>query len=355
MFYLFLGLIFIVVLFNVLYIISKFKELSFIKNLKEKNKKIYYILIIVFFSILVLFLAIDLINTFVVYFHFLIFSILIDLLFKLFKKSTNNLAFIISIIVTLSYMGYGLYSAYNVRETIYNLKTNKDIELKVAQISDSHIGTTFNGYEFKKYIEEIANKKPDLLVITGDFVDDSTTKKDMIKACEAFKDLNLKYGVYFIFGNHDKGYFDHDFTENDLRENLVKNDVKILEDQYINIGDNAILVGRQDRKEKTRKNAFELLDYLDDNKYIIVLDHEPNDYEILSKTKADLVLSGHTHGGQMIPLGQVGLVLGSNDMVYGHEKRNNTDFIVSSGISSWSLKFKTGTISEYVIINISNN
>ncbi|MDY2768986.1 MAG: serine/threonine protein phosphatase, partial [Eubacteriales bacterium] len=67
----------------------------------------------------------------------------------------------------------------------------------------------------------------------------------------------------------------------------------------------------------------------------------------------DLVLSGHTHGGQMIPLVQLirWFHLG-DDNVYGLQRRGNTDFIVSSGISDWELLFKTGCRSEYVIIDI---
>lgn len=71
---------------------------------------------------------------------------------------------------------------------------------------------------------------------------------------------------------------------------------------------------------------------------------------------ADLVLSGHTHGGQMIPLVQLirwfHIV---DDNVYGYERRENTDFIVTSGISDWALQFKTGCWSEYVIIDISGS
>ncbi len=65
-------------------------------------------------------------------------------------------------------------------------------------------------------------------------------------------------------------------------------------------------------------------------------------------------LSGHTHGGQLIPLVQLGrrFHIGGNDSVYGLERRNGTDFIVTSGISDWAIKFKTGCRSEFVIVDI---
>ena len=67
---------------------------------------------------------------------------------------------------------------------------------------------------------------------------------------------------------------------------------------------------------------------------------------------ADLVLCGHTHAGQFIPIDHVGEWIGENDLRYGHEKRQDTDFIVTSGISNWTFKFKTAACSEFVVIDL---
>ena len=66
-----------------------------------------------------------------------------------------------------------------------------------------------------------------------------------------------------------------------------------------------------------------------------------------------LSISGHTHGGQMIPIVQLlrWFRIGT-DCVYGMERRGDTEFVVSSGISDWALRFKTGCRSEYVIIDV---
>lgn len=78
------------------------------------------------------------------------------------------------------------------------------------------------------------------------------------------------------------------------------------------------------------------------------------DYEALKDANMDLVLSGHTHGGQLFPLMTIEnhSNIAEDDRVYGYEKRENTNFIVTSGISDWAIKFKTGCKSEYLIINI---
>ena len=357
MLYLVAILAIVIIILTILYTIIRFKNFSYLKNLKKESKYKYYIMISTFCIIIGALLMFDFINIMVVLIHFVLISLLISLIFKIIKINNADLNTLIALAITILYMGYGLYSAYDIRKTTYNLKTDKNVQdLKIAQISDSHLGTTFNGEEFQQHILNIASQNPDLLVITGDYVDDSTTKDDMVKATEVFSKIKLKYGVYFIYGNHDKGYGNsRDFTAEELKEELEKNGVKVLEDEVLDLGNDIILVGRQDKSVSKRKAISELLSDLDNNKYIIVLDHQPNDYENISKTNADLVLSGHTHGGQMFPLAAVGLMIGANDQSYGYEKRNNTEFIVSSGISSWALKFKTGTFSEYVIINVKNS
>ena len=202
-------------------------------------------------------------------------------------------------------------------------------------------------------MEDINELKPDMVVLTGDFIDDNTSYEDFKKGAEGLGKLKTKYGVYFVFGNHDKGYYRRkSFTEDDIRKELANNNVKILEDECLDITENITLIGRQDKEVKNRKSIQELTENLDKNKYQIVLNHQPNDYENEAKAGVDLVLSGHTHGGQLIPLGQLGVLLGANDKVYGMEKRDDTTFIVNAGISDWAIKFKTGTVSEYVVIDI---
>ena len=86
--------------------------------------------------------------------------------------------------------------------------------------------------------------------------------------------------------------------------------------------------------------------------YIIDLNHQPNDYTNEEKSGVDLVLSGHSHGGQIIPLGIIGKLIKENEEYYGLHKRGNTTFIVNSGMSNWAMSFKTGTKSEYSVITI---
>ena len=76
--------------------------------------------------------------------------------------------------------------------------------------------------------EIIEKENPDILLIAGDFVDDGTTKEDMIASCEALGKINIKYGIYFAHGNHDKGYYGEKrgYSTQDLEMELTKNNVK---------------------------------------------------------------------------------------------------------------------------------
>ena len=133
----------------------------------------------------------------------------------------------------------------------------------------------------------------------------------------------------------------------------------VLEDEIVPIGDAFWLIGRQDASEELgfgggRASMAELTQRLDTARYSIVLDHQPHDYDAEAASGVDLVLSGHTHGGQLIPLVQLirWFHLHGDDAVYGQERRGDTDFLVTSGISDWAILFKTGCRSEYVIIEI---
>jgi predicted MPP superfamily phosphohydrolase len=117
------------------------------------------------------------------------------------------------------------------------------------------------------------------------------------------------------------------------------------------LNDSFYVVGRKDRSMK-RVPVEQLVAPLDPSKFAIVLDHQPNDYKAEAAAGCDLVLSGHTHGGQMIPIGPIGELIGVNDATYGLEKREETVFIVTSGIADWAIPFKSGTVSEYCIIDI---
>ena len=279
------------------------------------------------------------------------------------KKRKIYYAGVAAIIITVVYMSWGWYQAHNVWQKDYTIQTDKVVgSIKLALIADSHTGITFDGDGFAEHVKEIQGQNPDAVLIAGDFVDDDTSLIDMKKCCEALGTLDTKYGVYYVFGNHDKGYYASErrgYDGDDIIAELTKNGVTVLQDQSVLLGDSFYIIGRQDLSEVTdrggsRADIEDLVKALDDDKYQIVMDHQPADYANEKAAGVDLVLSGHTHGGQLllIKLFQEITGMGGNDQIYGLEDLDGSDFLVTSGISDWAIKFKTGCRSEYVIIDI---
>ena len=304
-------------------------------------------------------LAISVVNAVMILLHVVIFFLIFGLLIRIINKVRGkefkiNYQGWLALITSAVYLSVGWYLCHNVWQTDYELTTDKNVgTLKIALIADSHMGTTFDGKGFEEHLKTIEKQSPDMLVIAGDFVDDSTSSQDLIDACNALGKLDLKYGVWYCYGNHDEGYYKNkDYTPQQLEKSLKDNGVHILADSYELVDDRFYVVGRKDKSRGERKDMDDLLKGVDTDKYIIVLDHEPNDYKAEADSSADLVLSGHTHGGQFFPVTHLGVFMSMNDKTYGYERRESTDFIVTSGISDWEIKFKTGTKSEYVIVNI---
>lgn len=267
----------------------------------------------------------------------------------------------VALVFTIGYLGSGWYLAHHVWETDYQIQTDKEVgSLRVAVFADSHVGTTFHGEGFAEHMKTIEEQHPDVVLIVGDFVDDDTTKEDMIACCKALGELDTTYGVYYVFGNHDKGYYPPEYRGydgNDLIVELEKNQVHVLQDEVELIADKFYIIGRQDKSEEyaeKRATMEELTANLDPDKFSIVLDHQPQDYAAQQNVNVDLVLSGHTHGGQLFPLMTIENLtkMTPDDRVYGYEQRENTNFIVTSGISDWAIKFKMGCKSEYLMIDI---
>lgn len=302
------------------------------------------------------------VNAAIVVIHLTVFWLLADLIFYIVKKLSGKRLFRLSscvaVVTSFIYLVVGFALANNVWVTRYTVYTDKNVNLRIVMFADSHVGTTFSGEKFKEYVKQMQSYDPDIVVIAGDYVDDDTSRKDMIDACKALGTLRTTYGVYYAFGNHDKGYYDNSgrgYTGDDLIAELTENGVTVLQDDVVDCGD-FYVIGRNDKSELERgggrADIGDLVSGIDKDKYSIVINHQPTDYAAESKAKVDLVLSGHTHGGQMIPIGLISDIFGLNDMVYGIEKRGNTNFIVTSGIADWAFKFKIGCVSEFVVIDI---
>ncbi|MBR6102036.1 MAG: metallophosphoesterase [Ruminococcus sp.] len=352
----------IVLVLSILYLIARGRRISIVKKISEKSKLLGALC--GFWPVVIcLPLLIKNLYAFVIaLIHLCLIWALCDLIgfiIRKVRKKEKRESYItgyIAVGITVCYLTVGWFFAHHVFRTEYTLKTAKELgadSLRIVAIADSHLGMTLDGDDFAEQCRRINEEKPDAVVVVGDFVDDESEREDMIKAAEALGSIETTYGVFWVYGNHDRGYYRHrNFEAAELTETLEKNGVKVLTDTAVPLGDNICLIGRLDKSFGERKSASELMQGIDSSKYVIMLDHQPNDYDAEATAGADLVISGHTHGGHIFPAGAIGLITKSNDRIYGTETRGETTFLVTSGISGWGIPFKTFAISEYVVIDI---
>ncbi len=203
---------------------------------------------------------------------------------------------------------------YTVRNQTLNFSNlpNAFDGLRIVQISDFHIGSFLKSIdEVDNAVEIINEQNADLLLFTGDFVNNLSSEMD--KFIPILNKLTAKVGKYSILGNHDYGDYIRWNSDKEKRENLERL-IKIQEDigfkmllndsQKINLIDEEIeVVGVENWGLHPFPQYGDLNKALlntDQDLFKILMSHDPThwDEQVLEKTNIDLTLSGHTHGAQ---------------------------------------------------------
>lgn len=339
-----------------------------VKKKQVKLTVVSIVIIIMYFSLRDLGVGV------VVVLHIITISLLMDLINYIFKLvgSRRNLTYykwnivynsgIVPIIVSVIILAYGYWNMNNIVESDYIIYTNKDIReegYRVAMISDLHYGTVMNSEKLQKVCKEIEKSAPDIVVLCGDIVDEKTNLEQMQEAVGILGNIKSKFGVFYVYGNHDDARYSSipSYTKGELWNELSSNNIHVLVDQSYEINNEFIIIGRDDEgflKEEGRKSSEDLISNIDKKKFILLLDHQPSELYENSLLGYDLQLSGHTHKGQIWPLGLISELFNFNELEYGYKKIGNYEVIVSSGISGWNYPIRTGSKSEYLIINVTN-
>jgi predicted MPP superfamily phosphohydrolase len=182
----------------------------------------------------------------------------------------------------------------------------------------------------------------------------------MMDAFRILGGIKSKYGVFYVYGNHDiQNYSDNKtFTEAEHKQILEASGIRILRDEVYEINDEFVIAGRLDVSferytKEPRVSIDKLLENVDKSKFILTLDHQPNDYDKNKAAGTDLILSGHTHAGQIWPANFFLELFKFNDGVYGMERdEDGFNAIITSGIAGWGYTIKTSSPAEYVIVDI---
>jgi predicted MPP superfamily phosphohydrolase len=171
---------------------------------------------------------------------------------------------------------------------------------KLVQMSDFHYdGVRLSDKLLNQAIAITNQAQPDLILLTGDYITKET--KPIYQLAKHLKNLQSKYGIYAVLGNHDLCYKNSKFEVTNTLENIG---INVLWNQIsYPLGQELPIIGLADFYS-SEFNPAPVMNQIDPHTPRIVLSHNPDSAEILKKWRVDLQLSGHTHGGQIVIPGQ---------------------------------------------------
>ncbi len=266
---------------------------------------------------------------------------------KFLKKSLD----VSSLVLAGSLSARALYEAKCVEiENVTIQIKNLQQPYTIVQLSDIHIGGLIDVEFIKDIVRKVNLLSPDLVVITGDLVDTNIAyAKD---ALEELKNLQSNYGTYFILGNHE--YF-HEIEK--IITSVKSLGIRVLENENVYIG--------EDKKGFNLAGVYDVFGYRTktyipdlekallnkvENTPTVLLAHQPRYiYEVLNGV--DLMLSGHTHGGQLYPFRfLVSILQPYIDGLHQHNER--LQIYVNKGTGFWGPPMRLGASSEITKIQL---
>ena len=214
-------------------------------------------------------------------------------------------------------------------------------EYHMVLLSDLHIGFYVGVDHMARMVEQVNGLHPDIVVIAGDMVNAGNTREcpEIDEVAKILAGMRSKEGTFAILGNHDPELGDPDFQKF-LREAQIT-----LLDDDIYTASCCHLVGRN-TCTKPRQSLKFLLGGVKHRRPVVVLDHDPQGVEEAVEEKADLILCGHTHRGQVFPLNLFCRAVYSKQQFWGRSRVGDTDVVVSAGTGYFSMPMRLGSSCE---------
>lgn len=252
--------------------------------------------------------------------------------------------------------GYGLFEArrkaaiVNVDIPLKNLPDEFD-GFRIVQFSDLHAGPTIKNGFVNTIVKQIDDLKGDMIVFTGDLVDGSV--KNLKNEVAPLKNLQVDSGKFFVTGNHE--YYSGVLPWCEEATNLGF-DVLINENRTISKGKaNIVLAGVTDVSgggfhPDHKSDPAKALKNVNSNSTKILLAHQPRSIFAAAKIGYDLQISGHTHGGQLIPWQYLTRL--AQPYMWGLHKHKNTWIYVNQGTGYWGPPLRIGARSEITVLRL---
>ncbi|MNH96152.1 putative metallophosphoesterase [compost metagenome] len=269
---------------------------------------------------------------------------------RLQQRGAQVWAGIATLTLLVFFLAYGSFNAYSPVVRTYDIKVDKGTSslasLNIAMAADTHFGLLVGKDQAERLVRELNDLKPDLILLPGDLFDDDIQPFMDQKIGQILSKLRAPYGVYATLGNHDK----HNGTMQKLIDTLEDSGINVLYDETVTVKDQITLIGRKDRSDRERLNLDKLMKEVDLTKPAILLEHQPYEMDNAQQLGVDLMVSGHTHRGQVFPGNLMTNAIYEND--WGYLKKGDMHSIVTSGFGFWGPPIRIGTRSEIVNIQV---
>ncbi|GIO25997.1 metallophosphoesterase [Ornithinibacillus bavariensis] len=184
------------------------------------------------------------------------------------------------------------------KETITHTKIPASFDnIRIVQFSDTHIGFHYTLNQFEELVEKINKLNPDIIVFTGDLVDEPNHYNWNQRLINLLHSLHAPLGKFWIYGNHDHGGYGTEIVQETMEKAefiLLKNTHHVIEnnlDRIILTGIDDVMLGKP--------NLAKALENTNSDLFTILLAHEPDYADHTIDYPVDIQLSGHSHGGQV--------------------------------------------------------
>lgn len=258
------------------------------------------------------------------------------------------------LVLLVVFLVWGSRNAWSTVIRTHPIQIDKSIgtstPLTIAVASDIHLGNIVGNRHLKKMVKEINSMKPDVVLLAGDVLDDSIEPFIRNNMSEELKQLKARHGVYAVLGNHE--YYGGSIEE--YTELMRSIGIKVLQDEVEEVA-GTYIVGRKDKTAETmeiggRKSVGDLLTGLDLSRPVIMMDHQPTGFDVAAQAGVDVLLSGHTHRGQIAPNHWITKRLFELD--WGYLSKDKLHVVVSSGYGTWGPPIRLASRSEIIKLEV---
>jgi len=248
----------------------------------------------------------------------------------------------------------GSWNAWNPVVRHYAIRVNKRAggmkEATVAVASDLHLGNIVGNRHLDRLLAKMEQIKPDLILLAGDVIDEDIEPFVRNRMDVRLSRLKAPLGTYAVLGNHE--YYGGHIEEYVRRMKEIG--IPVLRDEIVETAGGLQIVGRKDKTAEAypggRLPIGSLTGGLDAERPIIVMDHQPYQYDEAEEAGVDLLVSGHTHRGQFAPNHWVTRRLFELD--WGYLQKGSLHAVVSSGFGTWGPPIRLASRAEIVVLRM---